>query len=96
MKCRKLLLLTAAGGYLAFATSTNVRKEDFSISGDEEMVSDEDAGDARFLPSYFFPFFRQYHDVDLGANLNNLKSGNTMAFFIIRDALTVINQSSQT
>ncbi len=55
---------------------------------------DEEEGQARVLPSFFFPFFRQYQDIDLGDNLNRLKSSDTVAFFIIRDTMTVRNDLS--
>ena len=49
----------------------------------------EDKGTGRVLTSFIFPFFRQYQNIDLGANLNNLKSANTATFFIVRDVIVV-------
>lgn len=47
-------------------------------------------GEARVFTSFIFPFFRQYQTIDLGNNLNNLKSPNTVAFFVIRDAVAYL------
>ena len=56
---------------------------------ESQLEVEEDQGEPRILTTFIFPFFPQYQDIDLGANLNNLKSPNTMAFFIIRDAVGV-------
>ena len=49
----------------------------------------EDAGEARILTTFIFPFFRQYQEIDIGENLNNLKRANTATFFIVRDTIAV-------
>ena len=54
----------------------------------QELVERED-GEARILTTFIFPFFRQYQEIDLGDNLNNLKSANTATFFIVRDTIAV-------
>ena len=49
----------------------------------------ENEGTGRILTSFIFPFFRQYQEIDLGENLNNLKSANTASYFIVRDVIAV-------
>ena len=50
---------------------------------------DEDVGEGRFLASLFFPLFPQYWPIDIGDNLNNLKSPATVARFVYRDITSV-------
>ena len=61
--------------------------------GGSELVSvedgEEDVGEGRFLASFFFPLFPQYWPIDLGENLNNLKSPKTVARFVYRDITSV-------
>ncbi len=103
MKPGRWFALAGAGALIAFASCQEGRVEDVLESPDvpafqdqkeaeaeaEEVERRAEDGEARILASFFFPLFPQYQTIDIGANLNNLKSPNTVAFFIIRDALTV-------
>ena len=72
--------LLAAAGSMGTAMDTKEKQR--------ELVERED-GEARILTTFIFPFFRQYQEIDLGDNLNNLKSANTATFFIVRDTIAV-------
>ncbi len=54
-----------------------------------ENDQEEEAGEGRFLASFFFPLFPQYWPIDVGDNLNNLKSPKTVARFVYRDLTSV-------
>ena len=60
-----------------------------SVEDDEAGYEDEYVGEGRFLASFFFPLFPQYWPIDLGDNLNNLKSPKTVARFVYRDITSV-------
>ena len=65
-----------------------------SVEDEEAEYEDEDVGEGRFLASLFFPIFPQYWPIDIGDNLNNLKSPATVARFVYRDITSVrIRQS---
>ena len=82
-----LSLAASAGAILATASLADGRDQE-EVAVLEEPPRQEE-GQARILASFLFPLFPQYQDIDIGANLNNLKSSDTVAFFIVRDALTV-------
>lgn len=60
-----------------------------AASKEEEKPLIEGAETARILTTFIFPFFPQYADVDMGLEVNKLKSSNTVAFFVIRDTMQV-------
>ena len=60
-----------------------------SVEDEEAEYEDEDVGEGRFLASFFFPLFPQYWPIDIGDNLNNLKSPATVARFVYRDITSV-------
>ena len=59
------------------------------VEVEEEKALIEGAETARILTTFIFPFFPQYTDVDMGEEVNKLKSSNTVAFFVIRDTMQV-------
>ena len=60
------------------------------VEADEfDYKDNEDVGEGRFLASLFFPLFPQYWPIDIGDNLNNLKSPATVARFVYRDITSV-------
>ena len=85
--CNKLwsvcIFLLFAASSFSSAAETSLQKPNH----DDDQEDNSSTG--RFLTSLIFPFFPQYQDIDLGANLNNLKSPNTVAFFVVRDAIAV-------
>ena len=54
---------------------------------DEE--EEEDAGQGRFLASYFFYLFPQYQNVNYGDTLEFLTQSDTIGYFVVRDVITV-------
>ena len=85
MKLRWFLLSS-----IALATLAVLVQSDEETKTEVDLVEfEEDSGTARILTSFIFPFFPQYQDIDIGENLNNLKSPNTVAFFLTRDFMLV-------
>ena len=70
---------------------TTYNSNDLVSVEDEAEYEDEDVGEGRFLASLFFPLFQQYWPIDIGDNLNNLKSPKTVARFVYRDITSVRN-----
>eukprot|EP00095_Tigriopus_kingsejongensis_P001260 snap_masked-scaffold374_size191929-processed-gene-0.18 protein:Tk01260 transcript:snap_masked-scaffold374_size191929-processed-gene-0.18-mRNA-1 annotation:"periplasmic solute binding family protein" len=73
---------------LCIGDSWQTNSTDNGTNQAEQPIQTE--GTPRVFTSFIFPFFRQYQSIDLGQNLNNLKSPNTMAFFVIRDAVAYL------
>jgi len=57
----------------------------YTVYASEEELKEE----GRVLTTFIFPLFKQYQHIDLGENLNKLKTADSAAFFILRDAMTV-------
>ncbi|TRY69467.1 hypothetical protein TCAL_09651 [Tigriopus californicus] len=89
----KHLCWWAVGIILATWCVENSSQDGFDTSfftQDDEYNHEQQNGQARVFTSFIFPFFRQYQTIDIGNNLNNLKSPNTVAFFVIRDAIAYL------
>ena len=53
----------------------------------------ETVGEARWMSSYIFPIFPQFHNIDYNAVWNFLKRSDTIGYFVIRDIISVSRQS---
>ena len=53
----------------------------------------ETVGEARWMSSYIFPIFPQFHNVDYNGVWNFLKRSDTIGYFVIRDIISVSRQS---
>ena len=67
---------------------TTVPATNFKIQS--RIKREENAGQPRLLTSLIAPLFPQYYEVNYGEDVfNNLKSSETVTFFIVRDITAV-------
>ena len=69
-----------------------IQDDDNLIENKSELIvvdEQETVGEARWMSSYIFPLFPQFHNLDYNSVWNFLKRSDTIGYFVVRDIISV-------
>ena len=69
-----------------------IQDDDNLIENKSELIAvdkQETVGEARWMSSYIFPLFPQFHNLDYNSVWNFLKRSDTIGYFVVRDIISV-------
>ena len=80
-------------------TSISIQSIKDKIQDDDNLIENESdltavdkketVGEPRWMSSYIFPLFPQFHNLDYNSVWNFLKRSDTIGYFVVRDVISV-------
>ena len=86
------VLIITATSISIHSINDKIQDDDNLIENESELVAvdkKETVGEARWMSSYIFPLFPQFHNLDYNSVWNFLKRSDTIGYFVVRDIISV-------